>query len=336
MRSAITCIGQTGAAAAAILLIGSAVVSAQDAAQDWPPEEMTIVIAHDVGSSQNQTTRALGEIWQEKLGTTFVYENRDGASGRVGYDYFLSQPADGSVLLSSNLGSASIMYAQQNPDWEWRESVRPIGVFGVDPGVIFVRRDSGYENFADVVEAAKEQPLTMGVSFWASPENLQAHQVMDATGAQFEIIPVESSGELVTQVLGGHIDIGYNKAAAVQRGGDELRIIAVPMAENPIPHLTENAPTIDEVLGTETLGIASYRGMLTHEEWAAANPEHYDTLRRTFVETTEDPRFIEAMERLEVDPGLIVALDTDQIYEQVLDRYWAAFDQFGDIYQAQQ
>ena len=173
----------------------------------------------------------------------------------------------------------------------------------------------------------------MGVSFWASPENLQIHQIMDATGAQFEVIPIESSGELVTQVLGGHIDVGYNKAAIVQRGGDDMKIIAVPMAENPIPHLTENAPTVDEVLGTSTLGIASYRAILTSKEWADANPEHYETLRTTFGETIEDPRFVEAMEGLEVDPSLITNLDTTQIYDQVLNRYWDAFDQFGDIYE---
>lgn len=325
---------KSGVRTAVLALLGLGMGVGAATAQDWPPAQMTIVISHDVGSSQNQTTRVLGEIWGEKLGTRFVYDNRDGASGRIGYDYFLNQPADGNTILSSNLASASIMYAQQNPPWDWQESLLPIGVFGVDPGVIFVRRDSGWDTFEDVVGAAQERRLTMGISFWASPENLQVHQVMDATGAEFEIIPIASSGELVTQVLGGHLDVGYNKAAVVQRGGgDALKIIAVPMAENPIPHLTENAPTIDEVLGTSTLGIASYRGILVHKEWADANPEHLATLERTFAETLEDPRFIEAMERLEVDRELIVNLGTEQIYEEVLDRYWVAFEQFGDIYQ---
>jgi tripartite-type tricarboxylate transporter receptor subunit TctC len=314
-------------------LLGAVTVTAAAAQEaDWPPEQMRIVISHDIGSSQNQTTRVLGDIWAEKLGTSFIYENRDGASGRIGYDFFLQQPADGSTLLSSNLGSASIMYAQQKPDWVWEEVLHPVGVFHIDPGVLFVRRDAGYETFQDVIDAAKEQPLTLGISFWASPENLQVHQIMDATGAQFEVIPVESSGELVTQILGGHIDIGYNKAAIVGRGGENLKVIAVPLAENPIPHLTDDAPTVDEALGIETLGIASYRAILANKEWAEANPEHAATLRETFVEATEDPRFIEAMERLEVDPELVVALDAEQIDEQVLSRYWDAFERFGNIY----
>ena len=309
-------------------LAGSAI--AQE--KEWPPEQMTMVISHDVGSSQNVTARAFGDIWAEKLGTTFVYDNRDGASGRVGYDYFLSQPKDGSVVLSSNLGSASIMYAQQKPDWDWREVLLPIGVFGVDPGAIFVAEDSELDTLQEVIDAAKEKPLTLGISFWASPENLQIHQIMDATGAQFEIIPNDSSGELVTQVLGGHVDVGYNKVASVTRGGEGLKIIAVPMAENPVPHMTDNAPTVDEVLGTETIGIASYRGMLVHKEWADANPEHLQKLNETFDETLKDPRFIEALEKLGIDKGLIVDMSTEEIYSQVLDRYWDAFEKFGQIY----
>ena len=311
----------------AALQIGTAV-----AQEDWPPARMTIVVAHDIGSSQNVTTRALGEVWQEKLGTQFVYENRDGASGRVGYDYFLSRPKDGSVILSSNMGSASIMYAQQKPDWKWREVLQPLGIFGVDPGAIFVRSDSEFQDFSDVVEAAKERPMTLGLSFWASPENLQIHQIMGETGAQFEIVPNDNSSEIMAQVLGGHVDVGYSKVGSVLRAGDGLRIVAVPLATNPVPNLTNNAPTADESLGIETMGVASYRGILVHKEWADANPDKVQLLRDTFVESLSDPRFLKAMADQGVDKGLIYDIAPDQIYSEILERYWSAFEQYGDIY----
>ncbi len=302
------------------------------AQEKWPPAQMKVVISHDVGSSQNHTTRAFGDLWAEKLGTKFVYENRDGASGRVGYDYFLSQPKDGSVILSSNLGSASIMYAQQKPSWVWDKVLEPVGVFGVDPGAIFVRASSDYKTLKDVVEAAKKKKLTMGISYWASPENLQIHQIMKATGAQFEIIPIDSSTELVTQILGGHVEVGYNKVAAVTRGGQDLRIIAVPMGKNPVPHLTGNAQTADESLGLETMGIASYRGIVVHKEWADAHPEQLKKLNDTFDATMKDPRFIEAMEKLGIDKGLLMDMSNEQIKAEVLTRYWDAFAQFGGVY----
>lgn len=314
---------------AAAMMLSSGAAWAQEA---WPPAQMIVVVSHDIGSSQNVTMRALGEVWQEKLGTRFIYENREGASGRVGYDYFLGRPADGSTILSSNIGSASIMYAQQNPPWEWREVLQPLGVFGVDPGAIFVRSDSEWQNLNDVVETAKQRPLTLGLSFWASPENLQIHQIMGETGARFEVVPNSNSSEIMAQVLGGHVDVGYSKVGSVVRAGDGLRIIAVPLATNPVPDLTNNAPTADEALGLETMGVASYRAVLVHKQWSDANPDQFQVLRDTFVESLSDPRFLAAMAQQGVDEELIYDITPDQIYSEILDRYWTAFELYGDIY----
>ncbi len=302
------------------------------AEEKWPPAQMTIVISHDVGSSHNAQTRALGEVWAEKLGTKFIYENRDGASGRVGYDFFLGQKKDGSVILSSNLGSSSIMYKQQKPKWKYEDSLYPVGSFGIDPGAIFVKDDSPFKTMKDVMEAAKKAPVTMGISFWASPENLQIHQAMEETGAKFEIIPHSNSSEITTQVLGGHLQVGYSKVGTFTRGGDGLRIISVPMPTNPVPDITSNAPSFDQEIGTTTLPVASYRGVLVHKEFADAHPEHVKKLHDTLGEALKDPRVVEAMKKTGVDKSLLVNMDHDQIMKEVITAHWEAFDKYGSIY----
>lgn len=312
-------------------LVAGALAAAPVSADTWPPDQITIVISHGVSSSQNQTTRVLGEVWGEILGTQFIYDNRSGASGRVGYDHFINQPSDGSYLLSSNVGSASIMYAQQEPDWDWESEIIPVGNFAIDPGAYFARRDRGWETFADVLEEAQERRLTVGISFWASPENLQLHQVMEATGVEFEIIPIGESGELVTATLGGHVDVGYNKVAVAARGGDELMFLGIAMPTNPVPGVTNDAPAIDEIIGVETLGVASFRNILAHKEWADANPEHFQRLVDTLDEAVSDPRFIQQMENLETPADLIVNMSPDEVTSEIR-RSWAAFEAFGHIY----
>jgi len=309
-----------------------ALTTAAFAEDNWPPPQMTIVVSHDVGSSHNAQTRALGEVWAEKLGTKFIYENRDGASGRVGYDYFLGQKKDGSVILSSNLGSSSIMYIQQKPKWKYEEVIYPVGSFGIDPGAIFVKDDSPFKSMTDVIEAAKKRPVTMGISFWASPENLQIHQAMEQTGAKFEIIPHSNSGEITTQVLGGHLEVGYSKVGTFTRGGNGLRIISVPMPTNPVPALTSNAPPFDKEIGTDTLPIASYRGILVHKEFADAHPDRVQKLHDTLTEALKDPRVVEAMKKTGVDENLLVNMTHDEIMKDVIQAHWTAFDKYGSIY----
>jgi tripartite-type tricarboxylate transporter receptor subunit TctC len=327
-------IGKATAITALLCTVGLA--PAKVSAQDWPPKQMRIVIAHEVGSSQNQSTRALGEAWEKILGTKFIYENKSGASGRVGYDYFIGLDKDCSSVLSTNLASASIMYIQQKPAWDWRKVLAPVGVFGVDPGAIFVRRDSRFKTLKDVIEAAKTKPLTLSISFWQSPENLQIHQVMDTTGAKFEIIPIPSSTELVTQVMGGHIDIGYSKVAIVERAGDQVRTIAIPMATNPVPAITDNAPTVDEVVGAKTIGVASYRAIVASKQCSDNYPARFRKIQETFAETIKTESFLKAMESQGVQRDLVMNLSTDEIYDQIINRYWRAFDEFGSIYDKKQ
>ncbi|MFZ7104148.1 MAG: tripartite tricarboxylate transporter substrate-binding protein [Peptococcaceae bacterium] len=298
--------------------------------EKWSPEQIEIVLPHKVGSNQDMTTRILGEVWAAKLGTTFVYNNKDGASGQIGYNYFQTLPKDGSVIMSSNLASASIMYKEQTPPWDWEETLIWMGIFGIDPGTFFVRANSPYETINQLIDEAKNKKLTVAISYWASPDNLLLHQIMEQTGAQFEIIPYGSGNDLVTQVMGGHVDFGYTKVSGVEKAGD-LRHLAISMPENPIPHLTNDAPALDEALGTKTLLVASYRAVNVHKELMEKYPERYQSIKETFEEAKDDPRVIESMKKAGADPDLMVDWDEAELMNQTR-MYWEAFEKYKDIY----
>jgi tripartite-type tricarboxylate transporter receptor subunit TctC len=315
-----------GAAFLALTFSGAAV--AQE--QAWPPPQMQMVIPHDIGSSQNQTSRALGDAWGAKLNTTFVYENRTGASGRVGYEHFLGLATDCSAVISSNLESGSIMYARQKPDWDWKQRLHPLGIFTIDPGVIFIKRDSPYTTLAEVLESAKSKPVTVGVAFWDSGENLQAHEIMERTGAKFEVIPIGSTGEVTTQIIGGHIDLGFANVAVVERAGDLVKTVGVGTDTNLVPHLTDDAPAVGEVIGGKAVGFASQRGIMIHKECLEKYPERAAKLQETFAAVAEDAGYRDRMKSLGVDPGLVVAIGTEET-DEIIARRWDAVERMGSI-----
>jgi tripartite-type tricarboxylate transporter receptor subunit TctC len=298
---------------------------------DWHPDKIEMVIANAVGGGQDVTTRILGEVWSEKLGIPFIYNNKDGASGQVGYTYFLTLPEDGSALLSTNLASAAIMYKEQSPDFNWEEDLEWLGIFGIDPGDIFVLADSPFKNIQDVIEAAKLSTVTIAISYWASPENLLLQQIIEQTGAQFEIIPYNSANDLISQVLGGHIQVGFAKVSTVQKSGDALRTLAVTMGENPAPGLTNNAPAIDKALGTETLVVASYRAINVPKKLREKYPGRFRHIKETFEAAKDDPRVVEAMEKAGVKAELIVDWTPEQLNEQT-QQYWDVYEKYKDIY----
>ena len=50
------------------------------------------------------------------------------------------------------------------------------------------------------------------------------------------------------------------------------------------------------------------------------------------VEAIQDPRFVEAMAKQGVQAELIYDIPPEEIQSDILDRYWSAFEQYGDIY----
>jgi tripartite-type tricarboxylate transporter receptor subunit TctC len=299
-------------------------------ADDWPPEKIEIITSHDVGSGQDTNTRAVGELWQQLLGTQFIYKNKKGASGRIGYDFFINQ-TDEDAMLSSNITSASIMYAQQKPDWKWEDTLYAVGILGVDPGAIFTKKDSPFKSLNDLIAEAKKRKVTFAISFWASPDNLLMHQIMELTGAQFEIVPYGNSKDLVTQVLAGNVEAGYTKIGAVLRGGDDLTFLAMSLDENPVPAITNNCPTIDEVLGAETIAVASYRAILLKKAFVDKYPDRAQKIIDTLEAAKVDKDVLEKCEKMGIDPNLVVKWDHARIMKAI-NRYWLAFEKYGDIY----
>jgi tripartite-type tricarboxylate transporter receptor subunit TctC len=321
-----------GVAIALAAVVSINQVKADDAA--WPPKQIKVVIPHGSGGAVDRAARTFGQIWQEYLGTAFIYENKGGASTRIGHDYFSAQPKDGSVFLATNLSTAAIMYAQTKPKWNWDDLAVPVGMYSIDPGVMFVSADSPFKTLEEVIAAAKKQPMTLGLPSWQSEDNLLMHQIMEVTGAQFEIIPHEVSTQALSQVMGGNIQVGSAKIGTVLRGGEKIRLLALEQPTNVIPKLVGNIPTVSEVLGQKMMSVASYRAYQVPAAFAKANPKHMDFLRETFVKTLNDPRFVEAAKKIGDAVELLSGRTPEEIRAEVVEPTWENYEKFGHIFNA--
>ncbi len=317
------------------LALAGIAVAGPVAAADFPPRQITVVMTSSVGGGQDRLTRAFAKVWEKHLGARLRILPKPGASGRIGLDYFAKQPADGTVVASANLSTVGIMHRQQAPDWGWLETVHNLGVFGVDPGAMFVRADSPHRTIEEVIEAARAEPMLAGVSQWGNSDNLVIHQLIDQTGAQFQAIPAGGGSATVTAVLGGHVPVAVGKVSNINSAGEEMRILGITMENNPVPQLTGNAPTVNGVLGTSTATSASYRAIVVPASMVKEYPERYRILKDSFEAAKDDPEYIEAAAKDDVSPDLILDLDHDAL-QAVVEGYWQAFDSSGAFFSVEQ
>jgi tripartite-type tricarboxylate transporter receptor subunit TctC len=94
-----------GAAASAAL--GMAPALAQNAS-NWPDHPVRLVVPYPAGGSTDVLFRILAERLKDKLGQSFVVENKPGASGNIGIDQIAKSPPDGYALGGATVGHFSI------------------------------------------------------------------------------------------------------------------------------------------------------------------------------------------------------------------------------------
>jgi tripartite-type tricarboxylate transporter receptor subunit TctC len=70
----------------------------------WPERPVTLLVPFPPGGSTDLIARVLAPKLQEKLGGSFLTDNKAGATGTIGAAFVARAPADGYMVLVSSLG----------------------------------------------------------------------------------------------------------------------------------------------------------------------------------------------------------------------------------------
>src|SRR5690348_8728954 len=68
-------------------------------ALDWPRRPVRLIVGFAAGGPTDVATRIIGRFLSERLGQSFVVENRPGAGSNIATEYVVRAPADGYTLL---------------------------------------------------------------------------------------------------------------------------------------------------------------------------------------------------------------------------------------------
>ena len=84
--------------------------------------------------------------------------------------------------------------------------------------LLAVKADSPFKNLQDVLDFARKNPgkLNLGAINPGSTQNLSAHLFKQTSGTDVTIVPYKTTPEVVTALLRGDIDIGFDFYAGYQ------------------------------------------------------------------------------------------------------------------------
>jgi tripartite-type tricarboxylate transporter receptor subunit TctC len=198
------------AAVAGLSLTVTACSGASEASESYPAKAVTLVMPYAAGGPSDTTARAYGACLAKQLDGTFVVENLDSGAGAVAMQKLAGAKPDGYTLGLSTNGPL-VLNPMTNDLPYSQDDFQALGTMAVIPTLFAVPKDSPYKNLQDLFDAAKAKPgqISIGVPGATSSLAVELKRLQETTGIEFAMVPTSGSAELITNLLGGHIDAGF-------------------------------------------------------------------------------------------------------------------------------
>ena len=233
-----------------ILLISFALFAGIPAlAQSWPTKPVKIIVPFPPGGSADPIARVISAKLATSLGQPFVVENKPGASGSIGTGIAAKSPPDGYTFVVVFDTHAVNPFLIADMPFDTQKDLQPVMLVGVAPLAIATLPTKPYKNLADVVAAAKVNPnaVTFGSVQNGSTGHLEMLLWQKAAGVRLTHAPYRGAAPMVTDALGGHIELAIGSAAVIAphvRSG-KLRGIAV-IGQNRSSAMPEVATLVEQ------------------------------------------------------------------------------------------
>ncbi|MFP6734442.1 MAG: tripartite tricarboxylate transporter substrate-binding protein [Rhodospirillales bacterium] len=255
----------------------------------FPASTISVTVSTRAGGGADRLFRGSTGVWKKYLDTTYKPNFKPGASGRVGYEFYMGKKkADGNNLLFGNMGPEFLNWVVKLPTFDLADLTYFARV-DTDPGVIFVRADSPYKTIQDVVAAAKKKTLNVSTSRLAHPASVGLLALGEHTGAKFNLIPLSGGKNTIAGVVTKEMDLGTLTSGSVAAKGKSLRTLLVFNDKNVVPDRLSNAPTTNQVYGTSIPPLLSSRAFAIQTSVIRDHPDRFKILNDTVRKTFDDP-----------------------------------------------
>jgi tripartite-type tricarboxylate transporter receptor subunit TctC len=242
------------------IIAGGAVAAsmALPARAAYPEKPVRYIIAFAPGGESDIAARFQQGIWRKKFSQELVIESKPGAGGALAWSQLNTMPGDGYTIMGTNLPHIVLQPLEGNVQYK-TEDITNVNFFNYTPDGIVVRAESPFKTYQDLLAAARAKPGTL--NFAGSGSNSANHaahaRLNQAVGIKTTYVAFKGTGDLLSSLLGGHVDgaMSYSSLALAQKGKTRLLAVATPQR---LPYFPDT-PTFRE-LGIDWVDGA-YRGV---------------------------------------------------------------------------
>ncbi len=296
----------------AVLLIAGSGVSVCHAA-GYPSKPVTIIVPFNVGGSNDIGARTIQPYLKEALGApAVIVENKPGGAGAIGASAAAKRKADGHTVLYTGVDALTMaVLLVKGAGFKISDFV-PVVMVTTDPRYFFVRKESPYETFDQLVEDARKRPGKVSVAtIPGTGGHFYLTWVMENLKIPFNFVGYSGGGPATTALLGGHIDAFCDAGTGRVGLRDRLRNLGTSMAK-PTSQWPSGPPLIESKTFKEA-GIKTspaFESAITTTMWVRKEvkekyPDRYQKLVSAFDKVSKNKGFQAKAQQVGLDKVLV-------------------------------
>jgi tripartite-type tricarboxylate transporter receptor subunit TctC len=214
-----------------------------------------IVAGFAAGGGVDITARLIGQWLSERLGQSFIVENRPGAGGNIGTEAVVHAAPDGYTLLLSTVPNAVNATLYDNLNFDFVRDIAPVGGIIRVPMVILLHPSVPARTVPELIAYAKANPgkVNMASAGFGSAPHMAGELFNVMAGVKMVHVPYRGQGPALTDLLGGQVQVLFATTPGTSDyiATGKLRALAVTTASR-IAMLPDLPPVGDFVPGYES------------------------------------------------------------------------------------
>ena len=232
-----------------LLLLGLFAISSTIFGQTWPSKPLRIIVPFSAGGSTDIVARIISEKLTLKLGQPVVVDNRAGAGGSIGTDVAAKSTPDGYTLLMGTSSTLAIApYVYKRISFDPNRDFIPVILLGTADIMVVINPKVPARSIRELIAYAKANPGKL--SFASGGNGSISHLLGDYFNSMANVdilhVPYKGDAQMVTDLLGGQVDIAFGTAVAFLPHIKSGRLIALAVTNPKRSSTQTEIPTISE------------------------------------------------------------------------------------------
>ena len=127
-------------------------------AQDYPTRPVRIVVGYAPGGGNDIFGRLIGQWLSERLGQSFVIENRPGAASNIATAAVVNAPPDGYTLLLVSVSNTINATLYEKLSFNFSHDIAPVAGISRVPNIMAVHQSFPAKTIPEFIVHAKANP----------------------------------------------------------------------------------------------------------------------------------------------------------------------------------